>query len=328
MKKFRAFTLIELLIVIAIIALLIAILLPGLGQARKIGKMLVEQAALNQTNLAYHGYAQDNKDSVLVGYLRWPWAHNTSIYSTTMFPPDPNAAGLYIEGSGIKMWPWRLLGWSNYPTHGLQIDKTVHANFRQRGEPNRALIGPNYWGFSDPNGFYGAMAMHPSFGINTCYVGGDYNYGAFASDTGTNTRTQGGTFWVRRLDQVVQSTKLTVMSSSRGGDVRAGSAFLSWGGTAPDHSPTVPGYYVITPPRSSGQGRAPLAWTSPATDNKFNPRSAPSRWGNIDFRHFEKAATVTFDGHVEMLTIEQFRDMQRWSNYATGPNWTFQPGPS
>lgn len=59
MARTRSFSLIELLVVIAVIALLIAILLPALGQARAAGKATVSGARLQQLGVATTGYIND-----------------------------------------------------------------------------------------------------------------------------------------------------------------------------------------------------------------------------------------------------------------------------
>ena len=73
-----AFTLIELLIVIAIIALLIGILLPAIGGARKSARMAVCMSNMRQFAVATASYASENKDRLF----------NYSWYRGTPIPPD------------------------------------------------------------------------------------------------------------------------------------------------------------------------------------------------------------------------------------------------
>src|SRR5256885_9955053 len=64
-KKRVAFTLVELLVVIAIIALLIAILLPVLKKARDAANRVTCMSNLRQLAMAYHLYAGDRKSTRL-----------------------------------------------------------------------------------------------------------------------------------------------------------------------------------------------------------------------------------------------------------------------
>src|SRR4051812_34119132 len=84
---YRAFTLVELLVVIGIIAVLISTLLPALNRARQAGNLIDCQARLRTMGQALQIYTTNNK-----GYLPWidvvhdksraPWIDNTLPNST------------------------------------------------------------------------------------------------------------------------------------------------------------------------------------------------------------------------------------------------------
>ncbi|MBN2209965.1 MAG: type II secretion system protein, partial [Sedimentisphaerales bacterium] len=57
------FTLIELLVVVSIIALLVSILLPALAEARRQGKLAVDQANLHQIGVSLNIYASENNSN-------------------------------------------------------------------------------------------------------------------------------------------------------------------------------------------------------------------------------------------------------------------------
>ena len=65
----RAFTLVELLVVIGIIALLIGILLPTLNKAREAGQRTVCLSGLRELGNAYRIYAAQYKDQIPIGYM-------------------------------------------------------------------------------------------------------------------------------------------------------------------------------------------------------------------------------------------------------------------
>ena len=68
-KSFDAFTLIELLVVISIISLLISILLPALGAARKSAQTIQCAANQRQVFVAMVTYSQNHKDWIVPTYM-------------------------------------------------------------------------------------------------------------------------------------------------------------------------------------------------------------------------------------------------------------------
>jgi prepilin-type N-terminal cleavage/methylation domain-containing protein len=68
----KAFTLVELLVVISIISLLMAILVPSLGKARASAKRAVCQSNLKQIGIGFKTYLDDNRD-IMPPASDFPW---------------------------------------------------------------------------------------------------------------------------------------------------------------------------------------------------------------------------------------------------------------
>jgi len=104
MTERKAFTLIEILVVIAVIALLMAILLPVLARAKESARRCVCRSHLRQFILGIHLYANDNKERLPSGLSdnRNPRDEHTPILSRAV----RNALVDVIGSDGPLMCPW------------------------------------------------------------------------------------------------------------------------------------------------------------------------------------------------------------------------------
>jgi prepilin-type N-terminal cleavage/methylation domain-containing protein len=129
MKRRNAFTIIELLVVVSIIALLIGILLPAIGKARERAHLATSQSNLRQLSLAHHTYGSDWNDN------QWSTLPE---YGLARFGADQTEA--------LQQWASKL---------GVAYDKVarVHLGWNECG----------YWGFSTAGVLHYGMFLPISF---------------------------------------------------------------------------------------------------------------------------------------------------------------------
>ena len=107
------FTLVELLVVIAVIAILAALLLPVLGKSKIKGESMVCANNLKQLNLAWILYADDNNDRLVNNHgvpqtraLRQTWANNVEDWLAS----DDNTNLIYVTDSKLGPYANRNAG--------------------------------------------------------------------------------------------------------------------------------------------------------------------------------------------------------------------------
>jgi prepilin-type N-terminal cleavage/methylation domain len=139
----RAFTLIELLTVIAIIGVLGAILIPTVGSCREHARKSREVSAARQLMIAYHLAADENRGRL----LPFQEQANTSV---------TGEGGRTITGITAKRWPHRIR-----PYLGDRFQATLYVNAQSDYYSDTA--------FDDDY----TLSLRPTFGMNGSFVGGD-----------------------------------------------------------------------------------------------------------------------------------------------------------
>jgi prepilin-type N-terminal cleavage/methylation domain-containing protein/prepilin-type processing-associated H-X9-DG protein len=101
---------------------------------------------------------------------------------------------------------------------------------------------------------------------------------------------------------------------------------------APDHPRNRRGAFCVTRVTQPHSPSKLIVFTSAKMQNAPHPGcfdiSAPGvpAVGEVDYKYNNKAVVAYFDGHVELNTKEELKDMRRWSNLAAmqdNPDWKF-----
>ncbi|HZZ42681.1 MAG TPA: prepilin-type N-terminal cleavage/methylation domain-containing protein [Tepidisphaeraceae bacterium] len=159
MRRTRAFTLVELLVVIGIIALLISILLPALNKARSAANAVKCSSSLKQIFNCMVMYTQDNK-----GYLPCPRVE--SVY---------NLGALTFDGSQSADIPGKLISenahWFDFL--GKYTSKVRSAVTAQTTDEQGINSNSIFWGCPTWTGVITASASPQNLiaGVNRIYTG-------------------------------------------------------------------------------------------------------------------------------------------------------------
>lgn len=95
----RGFTLVEVLVVIAVIALMAALLIPALSQAKEQARLALCRSNMRQVGLGFLMYADDNRD-----YLPWPGGEPTRANFNPHYLPDWCVGGQSEIPSQPSLW--------------------------------------------------------------------------------------------------------------------------------------------------------------------------------------------------------------------------------
>jgi prepilin-type N-terminal cleavage/methylation domain-containing protein len=284
----RAFTLVELLVVIALVGLLVSILLPSLGRARMVARQTREMAAARTLMLAFTMYADASKGVVLPGYPT-----GNMVDGPIQVLDD---GGQRVLDERAQRYPWRLAPFLNYEFRGgLYENDRLLADIRA-GSPEYAQYGVD---------FQYIVSLYPSLGMNIAFVGGSDRHGEFDPAF----RRLFGRVYIERMDQANRPGGVIAFVSARG-DPQPAIPFLS----------DPQGFYRVEPPCFAAS--QPRSWADgyDARTTQPGPNS-----GFVSLRYAGKAVGAHLDGHAELLDWAALNDMRRWADQAPSADWAITP---
>ncbi len=181
----RGFTISELLVVVAVLAVLIGLVLPGMSHMRAAARRTTEISAARQLMVGFLAYATDHQGRVLPGYHPEP----------TLRAEDESGSNMYDLGPVGARYPWRLAPYLDYDVRGLYVDRWVLS------------------GFEDATNYPYLVSLYPSMGMNGTFIGGDGS----AEGLGFNDLYSNifGSFYITRLADARHPQRLITFASAR-----------------------------------------------------------------------------------------------------------------
>ncbi len=198
--------------------------------------------------------------------------------------------GERLTGPVAQRYPWRLAPYLDYNFRGLYKDERVLARLRE--EPAVGGVDYRYY-----------LSLYPTLGMNVVFVGGSASHLGFSGASAALY----GKFYVTRVDEPRQPGRLLAFVSAR---AATPSGFAS--GLGPPG-----GYFQVIPP----------AITAPNWEAHYDPEAAfpVTNSGGVALRYFGRAVGAAMDGHADALVWADLRDMTRWADGATRPDWVLAP---
>ena len=310
------FTIVELLVVIAVIAILLGIMLVGLQGASRTSKNLRSMNRGRQVFIAWTAYSNTYADKLLPGYL------STSVqdkWRVTYSSPSLQGS---LDSDFTETYPLRLLPY---------LDNSVEPMFGYRNDVDS--LQNEYASENNPAEHEAAlqvMADTPEFGYNAYYVGGWWKMSDTrahlifgdtpiqANGSGGSTRNVRGRLVALNLGSIRQPERLVTFCTASFRDQ----------GIYVRNERNPDGAAWVVPPRLcetevwnsyAGNPIEMGATVTPALASQgasgqglevFTAEAVPLR------RHGITVPTVTADGATAQLGIPDLLDMTRWTSGA------------
>jgi len=317
-----AFTLTEMLIVIALVAILVALAVTALNRLRGAGQQTVSLATLRQLSAAYVTYAEDNEFVLMPGYLDEDTNVDFNLGITARLKEGTlldqcNSDGICDAGSYV----WRLAPYLDFNWVALYTDLANNAvTSRLEDEYQRGVYGP---GTAAPGDI--GISERPAYGLNSIFLGGDAVHGdAQTIDLNPWNAAANGTPTIAatRLSQVKNPSRVIVFAPASKADAGGAATDSPYEGLSPEltFAGTSLGFSEIRPPYTilnSGTWEN-AQWTFDASGVAKTPAGDYAGEGaGLPIIRTRAKDTIPV-GHLDgSATLEQLSelafDMTRWS---------------
>ncbi len=209
-RNTRGFTMIELMVVIAIIALLVTLVAVSLKTVRGSARRTVSLSALKQIMAAYRSYSDDNRGQFLPGYIGADlFAPNEPFENLRVTLPD----GTPLQPEDKQSYVWRL---APYVDNAWEV---FYSELRDEGL--MAQLESEY-----SSGTYGGISERPTYGLNSIFVGGDSVHGGTSIADQHPWQDNNPVIAATRFTQVKNPARLIVFGAAAKADPSGSTVYL------------------------------------------------------------------------------------------------------
>ena len=282
----KGFTLVEILVVVAVISLLLALAVPGMTGLRNRAASIRELSSLRALSTAWTQYATDQRGWLLPAMYGMPPLSPLPAFYEDGQPIPESVFG--NQRAVVARWPHRISRWLDHQVQPLAVTTEP---WQVEACSDGDLMKQLYF-----------ASLYPSFGLNGMWVGGDQERYGFMPESIGGKPNPFRNFYASRLTEIRHPERLVVFASSRTNQDACATGSVR------------EGYFRLESPQ----------WLGPQWTASYDATMA-STSGNVSARWSGKASVANANGSVELVPVDELRDMRRWADQADASEWRFKP---
>ena len=212
-RNTRGFTLIELMVVIAILVLLVTLVAVSLKSMRGSARRTVSLSALKQIMAAYRSYSDDNRGRLLPGYIGADLQDDAADPFWNLRVTLPG--GTVLNPEDAQSYVWRL---APYVDNAWDVFYTELRDAGLMAQLHAEYSGGIYGPFGGSSIIVGGISERPTYGLNSIFVGGDSVHGGTSIADQHPWQDSNPVIAATRFTQVKNPARLIVFSAAAKAD--------------------------------------------------------------------------------------------------------------